>query len=124
MNQLLVDFLVAVGPWQYIAVGMYEDGSEIPVTISEDLQDLIPGYLSNKQNDFEKIKELMGAGDFEAIRIIGHGIKGSGGGYGFDYLTEIGKHLEEAALAGNKAELEIWLGQLDVFLRNVKVSFA
>jgi hypothetical protein len=35
--------------------------------------------------------------DFETIRILGHTMKGTGGGYGFDTISEMGRALEEAA---------------------------
>ena len=39
------------------------------------------------------------------MRILGHNMKGSGAGYGFDRITEIGACLEQAA--GRRAAEEI-----------------
>ncbi len=38
-------------------------------------------------------------GDYATIRTLGHQMAGTGGGYGFDPITEIGGALEESALA-------------------------
>lgn len=69
---------------------------QIVVQIDEDLEDLIPGFLANRREDVQSITESLEKGDMENIRIIGHSMKGSGGGYGFDRITEIGKTIEDA----------------------------
>lgn len=70
---------------------------KIQITVEPDLMDLIPGYIKNRQNDIEAVKAALETGDFETIRIIGHSMKGSGGGYGFTRITEIGAAMEQAA---------------------------
>ncbi|MEI9891716.1 MAG: hypothetical protein WDN45_15675 [Caulobacteraceae bacterium] len=35
--------------------------------------------------------------DYEAILVIGHNMRGSGGGFGFQSITDIGAALEQAA---------------------------
>jgi len=67
------------------------------VTVDEDLQDLIPGYLENRRKDAEELQKALARSDFEVIRVLGHKMKGSGGGYGFDEISEIGRALEDAA---------------------------
>jgi hypothetical protein len=69
----------------------------ITVKIDKDLEDLIPGYLKRRQDDIFAIRNACDTGDFENIRVLGHSMKGSGGGYGFDQITEIGKLIEDSA---------------------------
>ena len=73
----------------------------VSVIVDRDLEDLIPGYLSNRERDVAKVAEALAAGDFETLRVIGHSMKGSGGGYGFDALSDLGSQIEQAALARN-----------------------
>ena len=72
----------------------------IVVYIDPELEDLIPGFLANRRRDVESLRLLLGQGDYAAIRLIGHSMKGAGGGYGFDPITEYGDQIETAALEG------------------------
>ena len=46
-----------------------------------DLADLIPGFLENRHKDVA-IQEAIEQGNYETIRVLGHTMKGAGGGYG------------------------------------------
>ena len=67
---------------------------EMTVYVDADLQDLIPGFLGNRHRDAERLLAAARSNDFESARIIGHGMKGSGGGYGFPRITELGDKVE------------------------------
>ena len=74
---------------------MSED--KIVINIDIDLEDLIPGFLENRQGDLQKLEQALGEEDFETLRSIGHNLKGVGGGYGFHDMTTIGAAIEEGA---------------------------
>ena len=59
--------------------------------LDPDLRDLIPGHLENRQKDVTTIKNALKAADFGKIRVLGHSMKGSGGGYGFLPSVKSGK---------------------------------
>lgn len=65
------------------------------------LEPLIPRFLERRRNDAAAIESLVSAGDWTSIKSMGHSIKGSGGGYGFDPITEMGAAIEAAADAGD-----------------------
>ena len=69
----------------------------IKIKADPDLADLIPGFLEKRKLDLKLIDEGLRAGDFPAIQTVGHKMKGSGEGYGFLQITEIGRELETAA---------------------------
>jgi len=98
-------------------------GSEIIVKVDRDLEDLIPGYLINRDNDIKIMADKCAQGDYEGIRILGHSIKGSGGGYGFNRITDIGKEIEESAQAMNREGIGKGIDELADFLRRVKVVY-
>jgi hypothetical protein len=50
-------------------------------------------------------------------------MKGSGSGYGFDVVSEIGKSLEAAATARNKAEITMQSEKLKKYLARVEVVY-
>lgn len=93
------------------------------VQIEKDLEDLIPGYLSNVKTYIKDMTTQLAAGQFEPIARTAHNIKGSGGGYGFMKVTELGGQLEAAAKANNADQAKALLAQLDSYLANVKIEY-
>jgi len=100
-----------------------ETAAKTVVRIDRDLEDLIPGYLRKRLADVRSIREAVGNNDLEAIRILGHTMKGSGGGYGFDRITEIGHQLEEAARTSNKDVIITQTAELERFLTTVHIEY-
>ena len=93
----------------------------IAVTIDPDLADLVSGFLDNRRRDVAKLETLLASGNFADIRLIGHSMKGSGGGYGFDQITEIGDVLERAALAADETMIRGGIERLADYLARVDV---
>ncbi len=91
------------------------------IYVDPDIEDLVPQYLENRRKDVLDIVRLIEEGNFSEVRRIGHSMKGSGGGYGFDAITEIGKGIEDAAKELNKDEVLEWNRRLEEYLSSVKV---
>ena len=100
-----------------------EQQGDIVVYPDPDLADLIPGYLENRKQDVKKIEKLLIQDDLQEIRRLGHSMKGSGGGYGFDGITLIGGEIEEAAIKGDKGLVSELNKRLAGYLLRVKVVF-
>ena len=100
-----------------------DKGEKIVVHVDAELEDLIPGFLENRQEDIRSIEEALEKGDYETIRTLGHSMKGSGGGYGFDAITDIGKSLEDAAKEKNTGEIRKRVGELLHYLERVEVVY-
>lgn len=96
---------------------------KITVTIDPDLEDLIPGFLENRARDLRELATALDRRDFDAIRITGHSMKGSGGGYGFDALTELGASIETAGRAADAAAIARLIGELDDYLQRIEVTY-
>ena len=96
---------------------------KVIVTVDSDLEDLIPGYFENRQKDIRSIRKALENDDYETIRILGHSMKGSGGGYGFDAITDIGRSLEEEANAGNADGIIKYTDELFSYLERVEVVY-
>jgi HPt (histidine-containing phosphotransfer) domain-containing protein len=58
------------------------DAEVIVIHADKDLEDLIPEFLDNRRSDVESIRGALANDDYETIRVLGHSMKGSGGGYG------------------------------------------
>ncbi|HIJ78747.1 MAG: Hpt domain-containing protein [Desulfobulbaceae bacterium] len=89
------------------------------VKVDQDLLDLIPGFLKNKKNDINKIKTALPLGDYETVRVTGHNMKGSGAGYGFLEISEIGAGIETAAGKQDHEQIIYLLNQLTDYLDRV-----
>ena len=55
--------------------------------------------------------------------MLAHMMKGSGGGYGFKVLTDVGSSLENAAKAKRIDEIEKWVDKLRDYLERVEVIY-
>lgn len=93
---------------------------KIIVSIDPDLEDLIPGFLGNRAKDVVSIRTLLETQDFDGIRILGHSMKGAGGGYGFDRITELGDIIESACVSGDAATIGRANDDLDDYLSRVE----
>ena len=68
----------------------------IRVEVEPDLMDLIPDFLTRKRADLQTLNNALEANDLPAIAALGHKIKGEGGNFGFEIMSEIGAALEAA----------------------------
>src|SRR6202008_2497646 len=69
-------------------------------------------YLERRAQDLETMEQALSTGDFVAIQRLGHNMKGSGAGYGFPAISEIGKTLEDAAKSRCEADVRKAIGSL------------
>ncbi|WP_218838249.1 hypothetical protein [Bacillus sp. FJAT-45350] len=97
--------------------------NKIIVIVDSDLEDLIPGFLMNRENDLVKLKESLSANDFETIRIIGHSMKGFGSGYGFDFISEVGFELEKSAKQKQVEEIETHIKSIEDYLQTIEIRY-
>ena len=88
----------------------------------EDILELAPGYLANRRNDLAALRNAVSNGDLGTLRSLGHQMKGSGGGFGFDRITEIGGNLETAAKAQDVPAIEREIANLCDYLDRVEIT--
>jgi HPt (histidine-containing phosphotransfer) domain-containing protein len=95
----------------------------ITVTVTKDLEDLVPVFLKNRQKEIETLRAALAARDFEQLRQVGHRMKGVGNSYGFAQVTAIGKQIEDGAKACDGAAIEARLAEYVDYLARVKVVY-
>ena len=103
--------------------GALKHEEKIIVHVDPDIADLIPGFLENRHKDIKTMGEAVTQGDFEAIQVLGHSMKGAGGSYGFDAITDIGKALEQAAIAKDSGGIKKSVQELSAYLDCVEVVY-
>ena len=91
------------------------------VHVDSDLEPLIPGYLEGRRGDIADILKALENEDYGSIRVLGHTMKGTGGGYGFDAITDFGRSIENAAKEKNNKEITRFVNELRAYLDNVKI---
>ncbi len=96
---------------------------KIRVRIDRDLQDLIPDYLKNRGKDLLVYQQALEKDDFDSIAVLGHSMKGSGGGYGFNDLSSIGRAIEKAAKSRDKESVHQSIINLTDFLNKLEVVY-
>lgn len=104
-------------------MSMQNPEEKIVVKVDPDLEDIIPGFLKNRLGDIDKIHAALGQKDFETIRILGHTMKGTGGGYGFDMITDIGRSIEEAAKENNTQSIQRSADELTTYLGQIEIVY-
>jgi CheY-like chemotaxis protein/nitrogen-specific signal transduction histidine kinase/CHASE3 domain sensor protein/HPt (histidine-containing phosphotransfer) domain-containing protein len=93
--------------------------SSITVAVSEEVLALVPQYLASKDKQIEEARESLISRDFKSIRRFGHNLKGTGRGYGFPAIEELGREIEKAAV---NADVDRVAEQLDALHRLVSES--
>ncbi|MGA1823379.1 MAG: ATP-binding protein [bacterium] len=97
--------------------------NKIIIHADPDFEDLIPEYLADIRNDVDVLCASLAKGDFETIRKLAHRMKGSGGGFGFDALSELGLNLQNAADNKNTEDVQKLLDELISYLQRVEVVY-
>jgi PAS domain S-box-containing protein len=82
--------------------------------------DRVPAYLQNCRQNVITMLEALDRVDFETVRTLGHQIRGSGGMFGFQAITDIGTALEQAAESTDTDASRKWVGELSRYLDRVE----
>jgi HPt (histidine-containing phosphotransfer) domain-containing protein len=97
--------------------------STIDVLVDPVLKDIIPDFLDMVNDDLENMKKGLSDEDFNSLMMIGHSLKGSGGGYGFDEITKIGDVIERSAKLCSLPEIDEQVKKLDEYLNRVNIVY-
>ncbi|HEV8145117.1 MAG TPA: ATP-binding protein, partial [Bryobacteraceae bacterium] len=81
-------------------------------------KDLAPWYLDRRREDVVALAAALVETNYDAVRVMGHNMKGSGRGYGFNPISEIGASLEAAAVKRSDSLIETEISALGVYLKS------
>jgi CheY-like chemotaxis protein/nitrogen-specific signal transduction histidine kinase/HPt (histidine-containing phosphotransfer) domain-containing protein len=90
------------------------------VVVDDEIADYVPQYLQVRRNDAIQLHSLVAWSDFEAIRTLGHNLKGTGGSFGFPELTNIGAEIEAAAEKNDSGQLARLANRLERYVLSVR----
>ncbi len=94
------------------------------IEVEEGMEDVVPGYVAKRKAELPLYQAAIERNDFEVIRQMAHKMKGTGAGYGFPFLTESGKLMEDAATAKDGAGLRGCLSELEKYLQSVQLKYS
>lgn len=95
----------------------------ITLYIDQGLAEIVPGFLENRRRDVQTIETALQGNNLEPIHILGHRMKGDGGGYGFNAISMLGGALEEAAAREDRVAIRRHTDELIDFLARVTVVY-
>jgi PAS domain S-box-containing protein len=81
-----------------------------------------PAYLENCRLNVITMLAALDCGDFKVVTFLGHNLRGSGGAFGFQMITDIGAGLEQAADAADTAVSRRWLDDLSSYLNHLNAG--
>lgn len=93
------------------------------VTISRDLEDLVPVFMKNRHKELEVLRKALAEADFEQLRQLGHRMKGVGNSYGFSKVSDLGKQIEDGAHPGNEGHLQSCIEDYADYLSKVTITY-
>jgi CheY-like chemotaxis protein len=96
---------------------------KIVVEVDADLSELIPEYLAHKRADCMTLDTAVERRDFVTVATLGHRMKGDGGSYGFDPISEIGAGLMDAARRQDGTDARRLANLFADYLARVQVVF-
>jgi histidine phosphotransfer protein HptB len=102
------------------SVGDPERSSGEVVEVDPDIQDLVPRFLENQRTNAARILDLAAATDFDTVRRMGHNMKGTGKGYGFNVISSFGAAIEQAASRGSETEIQKLASELRSYVAAVR----
>jgi signal transduction histidine kinase/CheY-like chemotaxis protein len=93
------------------------------VQVEEGMEDVVPGYLAKRRADVPVYTEALAKNDFESVRQLAHKMRGTGSGYGFPVLTELGATMEMAAMERDAARIGESLSRLASYLDSIELKY-
>ena len=85
------------------------------------LAERIPAYLENCSHNVTIMQEALDRADFEAVVILGHNLRGSGGAFGFQAITDFGAGLEQASEDNDLDKARALLRELSSYLKGIEI---
>jgi len=100
-----------------------EPTDQLTVEISRDLEEIVPIFLDNRKKDVQTLRDALTMHDYRTIQTLSHRMRGDGGGFGLDRITEIGAAMELAAKLEDCPAIEQHIVRLEDFLKRVAVVY-
>jgi PAS domain S-box-containing protein len=98
-------------------------GGRYLVHVAPEMSELIPFLMDAMQKDLELMNKALAQKDFPTLRRFGHSHKGFGSTYGFEYISIIGRKIQDAADVRDPEQLTALLAALGSYLERVDIVY-
>jgi HPt (histidine-containing phosphotransfer) domain-containing protein len=95
--------------------------NELKDMLAEALAEIAQSFLDGLSNDVASVAQGM-PGDATAVRAAAHSLKGSAGNMGSKALAATASAIEKAALAGDMAQCQALMPQLQAVAEQTRVA--
>ena len=100
-----------------------EDSSRmdpILLRVKSSIADRVPAYLQNCRQNVVLMLDALDRVDFATVASLGHQMRGSGGAFGLQAITNIGAALQEAGESADNDVSRKWVKELSNYLDGAK----
>lgn len=97
--------------------------SESMLYLDRDIEELIPSFIRERQEDCRNAQNHLANGEIEEVRQIAHRLKGAGLMYGFDYISRVGEEIEGSPDSTDREVLNSKFLDLMSYLENIRYRF-
>jgi signal transduction histidine kinase/FixJ family two-component response regulator len=109
-----------LAPFAGGAAAAAPSGEAIAVNIDWRVRNLAARFLASCGRDLARLRAALEGGDLNAARAIGHTLHGTGGSYGFEEITRLGREIEQGSIRGDAAVVTTLAAQLEDYLERVR----
>jgi len=95
----------------------------VHIRLDQDFAEFVPKFLEHVQESIRSMEEALAKNDYEFILNTSHRIKGSGGGYGLDVVSEFAQTIEMETRKKNEAKISKQLKKLTEFLQHIEITY-
>jgi CheY-like chemotaxis protein/HPt (histidine-containing phosphotransfer) domain-containing protein len=109
---------------QYSMVGPERESSDTDMNLvgAHPFANLVPAFLLNCRKNIIVMRDALDRDDFETVRNLGHQMSGTGGMYGFRFISDTGGAIEQAAENSNVGLSRDWVGKLSSYLDEIDTA--
>jgi len=79
----------------------------------------VPQFLQNRRKDVTAMRDALAREDWKTVERLGHNMRGTGAGYGFQAITDLGESIEREARRADTTASCHWVDELSTFLDRV-----
>ena len=98
------------------------DHDQSPVPVNPVKADMVSRFLFRSRANVATMRTGLDQDNFELITSLGHQLRGAGGMFGFDRLTEIGARLESAGINADGPGARTWLSAMAACLTEIETD--
>ncbi len=95
----------------------------IVIQVNPRIGDIVDSYLEHRNRDVDSLLDALDRGEFDHIRHLAHDLVGTGGSFGFEDMSLIGRSLESAAINRETEEIKLLVEDLAEYLSRVEIVY-